>query len=221
MPKLTADDKAARRANLLGAALRCFARRGYHQTTIDDIAAEAGVSKGAPYVYFPSKEALFEALYDAWDCGVAARVEAALAALDQRSRQSPRRALEALLRAVGQQVREEPDTCRVLMEARTLAPHAPRLAQRARAALADAQARIERLVRAGVARGEWPAGTDPALQARLLLAAVHGLMAEWHLAPGSFSWDAAAAALAGASWAPLPAATGPRRPASRQAVASA
>lgn len=202
MPKLTTEDKAARRAHLLQAALRCFARHGYHQTTIDQIAAEAGVSKGAPYVYFPSKEALFEALYDAWDCGVAARIDAALAALDPAARRSPRRVLEAVLRAVGEHVQAEPDACRVLLEARTLAPHAPRLAERARAGLADAQARIERLVRAGVAQGEWPAGTDAALAARLLLAAVHGLMAEWHLAPGSFSWDAAAAALAAPSGVP-------------------
>jgi len=47
-----------------------------------------------------------------------------------------------------------------------------------------------------VAAGEWPAGTDPALAARLFTAGLYGLMAQWHLAPGSFSWQAAAAALA-------------------------
>jgi hypothetical protein len=50
-----------------------------------------------------------------------------------------------------------------------------------------------------VAAGEWPAGTDPALAARLFTAGLYGLMAQWHLAPGSFSWHAAAAALAGTS----------------------
>jgi hypothetical protein len=45
--------------------------------------------------------------------------------------------------------------------------------------------------------GEWPAGTDPALAARLFTAGLYGLMARWHLNPGSLSWDAAAAALAG------------------------
>jgi hypothetical protein len=48
-----------------------------------------------------------------------------------------------------------------------------------------------------VAAGEWPAGTDPELAARLFTAGLYGLMAQWHLAPGSFSWPAAAAALAG------------------------
>jgi hypothetical protein len=55
---------------------------------------------------------------------------------------------------------------------------------------------LEGLFAAGVEAGEWPAGTDPALAARLFTAGIYGLMAQWHLAPGSFSWEAAAAALA-------------------------
>jgi AcrR family transcriptional regulator len=35
---------------------------------MEEIAAEAGIAKGAAYIYFPSKEALFVALYDAWGC---------------------------------------------------------------------------------------------------------------------------------------------------------
>lgn len=196
MPKLAEDEKASRRAHILGAALRCFARTGYHATTIDDIAAEAGVSKGAPYVYFESKEALFRALYDSWDCGVADKIEQELASLDVDERRSPRTVLQAIVRALGRQVREEPDTCRVLMEARTLAAYVAGIAERVRWSQAEAQARMVELVNVGVARREWPRGTDVELQARLILAAIHGLMAEWHLGPHSFSWDEAAAALA-------------------------
>jgi hypothetical protein len=46
-------------------------------------------------------------------------------------------------------------------------------------------------------RAACPQGTDPALAARLFTAGLYGLMAQWHPAPGSFCWDAAAAALAG------------------------
>lgn len=60
-----------------------------------------------------------------------------------------------------------------------------------------AHEQLEHLIAAGVEAGEWPAGTDPALVARLFTAGLYGLMAQWHLAPGSFSWPAAAAALAG------------------------
>ncbi|MGH3298881.1 MAG: hypothetical protein ACRDP7_44525, partial [Trebonia sp.] len=47
-----------------------------------------------------------------------------------------------------------------------------------------------------VAAGEWPAGTDPAAQARLFTAGLYGLMAQWHLAPGSFSLETAMKTLA-------------------------
>lgn len=57
---------------------------------------------------------------------------------------------------------------------------------------------LEELIAAGVRAGEWPPGTDPALAARLFSGGLYGLMAQWHLAPGSFSWDAAVAVLAGA-----------------------
>src|SRR5207302_7686721 len=52
------------RAELLSAALRVFAQRGYPQAGVDEIAAEAGYSKGALYWHFPSKEAVLEALVE-------------------------------------------------------------------------------------------------------------------------------------------------------------
>src|SRR5437763_15146137 len=82
------------------------------------------------------------------------------------------------------------------MEARAQAHYLPGIAETVRASQVQSQASLEQLIRAGVAGGEWPADTDPGLQARLLLAALHGLMGQWHLQPGSFSWHAAASALA-------------------------
>ena len=195
MPKLAVEEKEARREHILRSALRCFARRGYHATTVDDIAAEAGVSKGAPYVYFASKEALFQRLYDSWDCGLAARIDAAIARIGRRAR-SPRAALEAVVTAVGDHVTEEADLCRVLIEARAQSAYAGAVADRVRLSDADAQTRMAQLIEAGIAKGEWPADTDPDLHARLVLAAIHGLMDQWHLRPGAFSWPEAAAALA-------------------------
>src|SRR4051795_6101133 len=52
------------RARLLEAAAAVFARRGYHVATLEDVAAEAGFTKGAVYSNFESKEALFLALVD-------------------------------------------------------------------------------------------------------------------------------------------------------------
>src|SRR5215472_7034271 len=58
MPKTSAAAKEARQEQILTAAVRCFARRGYHATTIEDLVAETGLSRGVLYLYFPSKEAL-------------------------------------------------------------------------------------------------------------------------------------------------------------------
>ena len=54
--------RAQREARILGAANSLITHYGYDKTTMDDIAGEAGVSKGAIYLHFKSKEALFEAL---------------------------------------------------------------------------------------------------------------------------------------------------------------
>lgn len=54
--------RAQREARILDAANSLITHYGYDKTTVDDIAGEAGVSKGAIYLHFKSKEALFEAL---------------------------------------------------------------------------------------------------------------------------------------------------------------
>ncbi|MBN1978147.1 MAG: TetR/AcrR family transcriptional regulator [Anaerolineae bacterium] len=55
------DVSTERRAQIIEAALTCFTRKGYVNTTMDDIVAESGLSKGAIYWYFKSKDDLFEA----------------------------------------------------------------------------------------------------------------------------------------------------------------
>ncbi len=56
--------KAERRQQILTAARDEFAKRGYHQTTIDDIVAQAGVARGTFYLYFEDKRAVFSDLID-------------------------------------------------------------------------------------------------------------------------------------------------------------
>src|SRR3989304_6177982 len=57
MPKVTEAHLEARRSQILDAAWTCFARKGYHQATMQDICQESGLSPGAIYRYFESKEA--------------------------------------------------------------------------------------------------------------------------------------------------------------------
>ena len=58
MPKLKPATQRARREHILEAAEVCFARSGFHRTTMQDICKEALISPGALYVYFASKEDL-------------------------------------------------------------------------------------------------------------------------------------------------------------------
>ena len=86
--------------------------------------------------------------------------------------------------------------CRVLMEWRNLAAYIPAIGYRVARKQAEGQRQIEALLQAGVAAGEWPSTTDVPLRATLVRAALRGLMATWHVAPGSFDWRAVASTLA-------------------------
>jgi len=59
VPKISPAHEQQRRAQILAAAMACFARHGYHATSMDDVVRESGLSVGAIYSYFPSKEELF------------------------------------------------------------------------------------------------------------------------------------------------------------------
>ncbi len=58
------SSNADRRSQILEAALVCFAKRGFHQTSMHDISGEAGISVGLIYRYFENKEAVISAMAD-------------------------------------------------------------------------------------------------------------------------------------------------------------
>jgi AcrR family transcriptional regulator len=68
------DKREARKQALRKAAYKRFSERGYHLTTVDDICAEAGISKGSFYWHYDSKQAVLLAIVDGW----AAEVERSL-----------------------------------------------------------------------------------------------------------------------------------------------
>jgi AcrR family transcriptional regulator len=63
-----------RRESILDAALHCFGERGFHGTSIPEIAEQANIAAGTIYHYFDSKEALVNALYRSWKTKVGQRV---------------------------------------------------------------------------------------------------------------------------------------------------
>ena len=70
-----------RRAQILDAALVCFAKRGFHQASMHDISAEAGISVGLIYRYFENKEAVISAMAD--------RHKKEISEVLERARQAP------------------------------------------------------------------------------------------------------------------------------------
>jgi AcrR family transcriptional regulator len=63
MPKISEEQRQARRDQILAASWRCFARRGIHSTSMDDIVREASLSFGAVYLYYKSKDDLILAAF--------------------------------------------------------------------------------------------------------------------------------------------------------------
>lgn len=64
MPKISEEKRQARRLQILDAATRCFARHGFHRTSMDDIVRESRVSSGALYCYFHGKHDIVAAIAD-------------------------------------------------------------------------------------------------------------------------------------------------------------
>jgi AcrR family transcriptional regulator len=91
MPKVSVEYLEARRNQILDAAFACFRRRGFHQTTMQDIYREVGLSPGAVYHYFHSKEEIIAAAIDR-NTAERTRLVAAIRSLEP----SPNQALEAL-----------------------------------------------------------------------------------------------------------------------------
>jgi AcrR family transcriptional regulator len=64
MPKVTAEHRTARRAQIVEAARRCVIEQGFHKTTMADVIRESKLSAGAVYGYFKSKDEIVAAIAD-------------------------------------------------------------------------------------------------------------------------------------------------------------
>ena len=64
MPRVSDEYRAARRSQIIDAAVQCFARQGFHRTTMQDIFTEVGLSAGSVYTYFESKAEIVQAIAD-------------------------------------------------------------------------------------------------------------------------------------------------------------
>lgn len=182
MPKLRPETRVERRQDLLEAAWRCAARRGFRDLTVDDVCVEAGVSKGAFYGYFEQKQDLLLAL-----------LEDDAAALDHELERITRRTgsgVERVRQFARAMLARGEDAARVQVRTDLWADLLTEDVVRQR--LAEATQRRRELVRGwieeAVASGELAAIPANAL-ASILLALADGLMLHGALDPDAFRWS--------------------------------
>ena len=105
------DDK---RRRILDAALKTFAERGFHGTTVPEVAAAAGVGTGTLYRYFEHKEALVNEVYRDAKLRLRAALLDGVASPDGYKLDSAERWFKELWRRLGMFARAEPDAFRFL-----------------------------------------------------------------------------------------------------------
>ena len=107
-------DKHARRIQLLELARQLFAKKGYHETNIEDIVSAAEVARGTFYLYFTDKRAIFEEL-------VSISLERIGAAIERVDVVDPARSVESQVLANIERIvhvlLDDPDTTKILLSA--------------------------------------------------------------------------------------------------------
>jgi AcrR family transcriptional regulator len=86
---VSAEDKSQRRDEIMAAAKEVFARKGFHDTTIADIAKQSGLAYGSIYWYFDSKDELFHALMAVEEGALRSHIAAAVGARQNVDGEAP------------------------------------------------------------------------------------------------------------------------------------
>ncbi len=172
MPKISQAQRETRRQQILDAALRCFSRDGFHNTTTADIVRESGVSQGTLYLYFATKDDIVVALADDRH-----QNEAFINALAQ-SEQDPIRGLITLIELYGQGLTDPRhiDMRRVGIQGWGEALRNDRIRASTLEGLSMVREAIVRLIERGQHTGQIRADLDADSIARTLVATFQGLV---------------------------------------------
>jgi AcrR family transcriptional regulator len=180
MPKITTEQRAARRDQILAAALKCFSRDGFHQTTMADIVRESGLSQGTLYLYFKSKDDLIAAIADDRH-----QREAALNALAE-GEQNPLQSILLLSRLYASRLSEpaNADGLRVSLQGWAEALRNERVKAGVLEGVSLARSALVRVIRRGQKRGIFRKKVDAAAAARVLIAIFQGFVLQAAWEPG-------------------------------------
>jgi TetR/AcrR family transcriptional regulator, transcriptional repressor of aconitase len=172
MPRLGAARAAARRRQIIDAALACFARTGFHKTTMADVVRQSGLSPGAIYCHFAGKDDIILAVVTERHRREAALLQAAAA------EKSFAAALERLIGDIVGLLAtpEERAWRRLAVQLWAESLHDRRLLAKVRNGVDTPRAVLAGLIETARQRGELPAALDPEAAARLLIAFFQGLV---------------------------------------------
>lgn len=183
-PKVEPEALERRRSQILQAALACFSRKGYYNTTMRDIQAEAGLSKGGVYHHFGSKEELFMSLFEHWLAGIEAGLEA-IYSTDVSATEK----LTFIAQATGQLLANSADFLPVQMEFWAYMLHNEAVRERFKQFFARYRAALGKIIAQGIEQGEFRT-VDPEQAASLALAAYDGLVLQWVVDREAVDWPA-------------------------------
>jgi TetR/AcrR family transcriptional regulator, fatty acid metabolism regulator protein len=173
------DPAVDKRRAILDAAIRVFARQGFHNARVSDVAAEAGVAYGLVYHYFDSKDQMLNEIFsERWSLLLEAGREA------DRMLESPREKLAAISGFIVESYRHDPDLMKVIIVEVTRAAnsfgrtHLPEIRQ--------AYDQIEKIVADAQNDGEFRGDVSPAFASMLFYGAIEQLLSGWifEIVPG-------------------------------------
>ncbi|HZM55361.1 MAG TPA: helix-turn-helix domain-containing protein [Acidimicrobiales bacterium] len=179
MPRVTDAYRESKRRQILDASIECFAREGFHRTSMAQIIAEAGVSAGTIYLYFDSKEQIVEAIAE--ERHALESVLAATALANPDTRQALHDLADGYLNWLSDPIEQK--RRRVTVQVWAEALRSDRVASIVRDGVAQRQ-QIADFIRERQQQGHLVAGLDPDAVSRVMLSLVLGFVLQQ-------AWDAA------------------------------
>jgi TetR/AcrR family transcriptional regulator, fatty acid metabolism regulator protein len=161
-----------KRRQILDAAIRVFARQGFHATRVSDIADEAGVAYGLVYHYFKSKDEVLNELFsERWSLLLTAIEEA------DREAASPRAKLEAVAGFIVDSYRHDPELMTVIIVEVTRAANS--FGRTHLAEIRRAYDSIAKIVADGQQAGVFRSDIDPTFASMSFYGAIEQLLSGW------------------------------------------
>jgi AcrR family transcriptional regulator len=161
-----------KRRVILAAAIRVFARQGFHTCRVSDIADEAGVAYGLVYHYFESKDQILDTLFlERWDVMLAAIADA------DASERSPRDKLAGIAGFIVDSYRHDPELMKVIIVEVTRAANT--FGRTHLAKIRDAYALIAGIVRRAQRDGVFRAEITPEFAALAFYGSIEQVLSGW------------------------------------------